>query len=129
MKTYGLFIDGRWIDPVNNGTFESLNPATAEVLGRIAKGGEQDVHKAVLAAEKALPAWKKVPPPKRGEILLKAARILREKKDELGKLVTREMGKVIAEGKGEVQEAIDFFEYISGEGSLWNFLIYNCLKL
>jgi acyl-CoA reductase-like NAD-dependent aldehyde dehydrogenase len=116
MKTYGLFIGGQWIDPVDNGTFKSFNPATGEVLGTIAKGGEQEVHQAVLAAEKALPAWKRVPPPRRGEILLKAAAVLREKKDELGELVTREMGKVIAEGKGEVQEAIDFFEYISGEG-------------
>jgi aldehyde dehydrogenase (NAD+) len=116
MKEYGLFIGGEWIDPVHGGTFESRNPATGEILGTIAKGGEQDVHNAVLAAEKALSDWKRYPPPKRGEILLKAAGILREKKDELGELVTREMGKVIAEGRGEVQEAIDFFEYISGEG-------------
>jgi len=116
MKEYGLFIGGKWVDPFKDGTFQSTNPATGEILGTIAKGGEQDVHNAVLAAEKALAGWKKYPPPKRGEILLKAAGILREKKDELGELVTREMGKVIAEGKGEVQEAIDFFEYIAGEG-------------
>ncbi len=72
--------------------------------------------RAYEVAEKTFPKWKQFPPPKRGEILLKAAATMRARKQELGELVTKEMGKVIAEGKGDVQEAIDFLEYIAGEG-------------
>jgi aldehyde dehydrogenase (NAD+) len=96
--------------------FLSKNPATGETLASVAKGTVADVQAAVEAARKAFPNWKATPPPKRGEILLRAAMILRERKESLGALVTREMGKVIAEGKGDVQEAIDFLEYIAGEG-------------
>ncbi len=71
---------------------------------------------AVEAASRAFPAWKNYPPPKRGEILLRAAAVVHRGKNELGQLVTKEMGKMIAEGRGEIQEAIDFFEYIAGEG-------------
>jgi aldehyde dehydrogenase (NAD+) len=116
MKKYGLYMDGKWVKSVSGQTFQTKNPATGEVLGTLPEGTGEDVQKAVEVAEKAFPKWRRVPPPKRGEILLKAAGIMRERKDELGELLTKEMGKVIAEGKGEVQEGIDFFEYISGEG-------------
>lgn len=116
MKEYGLYINGGWIKSDSGKAFPTTNPATGETLATFQVGTEKDVLKAIEAAEKAFPRWKKFPPPKRGEILLKAAAIMRARKDELGKLVTQEMGKVIAEGKGDVQEAIDFLEYISGEG-------------
>jgi aldehyde dehydrogenase (NAD+) len=116
MKEYGLFIDGEWVRSISGQTFHSTNPANGENLATFPKGTGEDVLKAVEAAERALPKWRKFPPPKRGEILLNASFIMRQRKDELGKLVTKEMGKIIAEGRGDVQEAIDFFEYISGEG-------------
>ncbi len=116
MKEYGHYINGEWTKPGIGRTFESKDPATGSALAEFAKGSETDVSRAVEAAEKAFPEWKRYPAPKRGEILLRAASIMRERKDALGELVTREMGKVIAEGKGDVQEAIDFIEYISGEG-------------
>ena len=116
MKKYGLYINGEWIPSSSGKTFETRNPADGETLAFFQEGTEKDVKKAVEAAERAFPQWRKFPPPKRGEILLKAAAIMRERKEELGKMVTQEMGKVIAEGKGDVQEAIDFLEYISGEG-------------
>jgi acyl-CoA reductase-like NAD-dependent aldehyde dehydrogenase len=116
MKEYGLYIDGEWIKSASGKTFPTDNPATGEILATFQLGTPKDVLQAVAAAEKAFPRWKKFPPPKRGEILLKAAGIMRVRKDELGGLVTKEMGKVIAEGKGDGQEAIDFLEYISGEG-------------
>jgi acyl-CoA reductase-like NAD-dependent aldehyde dehydrogenase len=116
MKEYGLYINGEWIKSDSGKTFPTTNPATGEILATFQVGTQKDVDKAIAAAEKAFPRWKKFPPPKRGEILLKAAAIMRERKDELGELVTKEMGKVIAEGKGDGQEAIDFLEYISGEG-------------
>ncbi len=110
-----LYIDGHWIKSRKE-TFESKNPANGATLATFVKGTEEDVIRAIDTAEKAFPKWKHFPAPKRGEILLRAAEILRERKEELGTLVTKEMGKIVSEGRGEVQEAIDFFEYISGEG-------------
>ncbi len=116
MNGYGLYIDGEWRDSLSGQTFQTTNPATGEILATFPKGTGEDVHKAIEAAEKAWPNWRNYPPPKRGEILLEAASIMRQRKDEIGELVTKEMGKVIAEGRGDVQEAVDFLEYISGEG-------------
>jgi acyl-CoA reductase-like NAD-dependent aldehyde dehydrogenase len=116
MKDCGLFINGEWRASSSRDTFESTNPATGEVLARCAAGNEADVAKAVDAAARSFADWRRFPAPKRGEILLKAASILRQRKKSLGEMVTKEMGKVIAEGEGDVQEAIDFLEYIAGEG-------------
>lgn len=116
MKEYGLYINGSWIESVGGEVFETRNPATGEILATFSNGTKDDVLTAIEAAKKALPEWKKNPAPKRGEILLNVARLMRERKDELGALVTKEMGKAIAEGKGDVQEAIDFVEYMAGEG-------------
>jgi alpha-ketoglutaric semialdehyde dehydrogenase len=116
VRKCGLLIDGTWQGSSSNETFETSNPATGEVLAMCAAGNEQDVLRAVHAAEKSFAEWKRFPAPKRGEILLKAASILRQRKKSLGEIVTKEMGKVIAEGEGEVQEAIDFMEYVAGEG-------------
>jgi aldehyde dehydrogenase (NAD+) len=116
MKKYGLFINGKWIDSSDGRTFETINPANGSVLARFAQATVEDVEKAIDAAQRSFSTWKGYPAPKRGEILLKAASIMRVRKDELGELVTQEMGKIIAEGLGDAQEAIDFLEYISGEG-------------
>jgi aldehyde dehydrogenase (NAD+) len=116
MKNYGLYINGEWIKSASEKTFATKNPANGETLANFPEGTQKDVAKAIKAAEEAFPKWKRFPPPKRGEILLKAAAMMRARKEELGEMVTKEMGKVIAEGKGDVQEAIDFLEYISGEG-------------
>lgn len=116
-KRYKMFINGEWVESESGETFPSINPAhPKEVLGWFQKGNAEDVKGAVDSAEAAFEKWSSTPPPKRGEILLKAARILREKKEELARLVTTEMGKVIAEGRGDVQEAIDMAEYMAGEG-------------
>ncbi|MFZ7113664.1 MAG: aldehyde dehydrogenase family protein, partial [Desulfatiglandales bacterium] len=95
---------------------ESINPATGEILATFPEGTVKDVERAIEAASDAQTIWRGFPAPKRGEILLKAAWIMRNRKDELGELASREMGKVISEGKGDVQEAVDFLEYIAGEG-------------
>ncbi|MFQ6013780.1 MAG: aldehyde dehydrogenase family protein, partial [Thermoplasmata archaeon] len=115
-EEYGIFIGGEWVDSTGEGQIEVTNPANGEVLAHFPQGSREDVQRAVEAAEKAFPKWKATPPAKRGEIVFQAAQVLRERKDDLGKLLTRETGKIIAEGRGEVQEAIDFFEYIAGEG-------------
>lgn len=113
---YGLYIGGKWRNPKDRKRLETINPATGEVLATFPRGTEEDAAAAVKAAKSAFEKWRRTPPPRRGELLLEAARILRKKKEELGRIVTMEMGKVIAEGRGDVQEAIDFFEYASGEG-------------
>jgi acyl-CoA reductase-like NAD-dependent aldehyde dehydrogenase len=116
MKEYGLYIDGQWAESSSGRTFQTISPATGESLATFSEGNGADVERAVEAASKANLKWRTLPAPKRGEILLKAASIMRSRKEALGQMVTREMGKVISEGKGDVQEAIDLLEYIAGEG-------------
>ena len=108
MEEYGLYINGKWEKPAAAKIFATINPADGETLASFPMGTQEDVARAVGSAMNAFAKWKRVSPPKRGEILLKAAAIMRARKEELGAMVTREMGKVIAEGKGDVQEAIDF---------------------
>jgi len=116
-KNYGLYINGKWVNSISGDTFESDNPAKpSQILATFQKGCREDVDKAVKAAEKALPSWKETPPPKRGLILLKAAQLLRRDKEQLAREMTMEMGKVIQESRGDVQEAIDITEYMAGEG-------------
>jgi acyl-CoA reductase-like NAD-dependent aldehyde dehydrogenase len=117
IKKYKLYIDGEWISSVSGETFTRVNPANPdEVLGEFQKGNEKDIDKAVDAAEKAFEKWSETPAPKRGEILFKIVRMLEEQKEELAKIMTREMGKVLIEARGDVQEAIDMTYYMAGEG-------------
>jgi len=110
------FINGKWIESQSGATFESRNPATGEVLGVCARSHAEDVEAAVEAAVNAFDQWRKTPAPRRAEILFRAAEMMRQRKEELAQLVTNEMGKVIAEGRGDVQEAIDMTYYMAGEG-------------
>lgn len=116
MEEYGFYINGVWNKAKGNKRFETVSPANGEILATFPVGTKEDVDAAVSAAMKAFPKWRDTPAPKRGLILLEAARIMRRRKDELGSIVTKEMGKVITEGKGDVQEGIDFLEYMAGEG-------------
>ena len=111
-----LFIDGEWVESRSDKSIESINPATEEVLGRAPLGDDEDVTRAVEAAEEAYKKWSKTPPPQRAKTLFRAAEILRAEKDRLAALVTKEMGKVLQEARGDVQEAVDIFEYMAGEG-------------
>ncbi len=116
-KTYQLFIAGEWVDSTSGQTFESLNPADRrDVIGRFQAGNAADVAMAVKAAEQALPRWKSTPAPKRGELLYAYAELLRDNKERLARAMTREMGKVIAEARGDIQEGIDIAYLMAGEG-------------
>jgi len=110
------YIDGRWVDATDRGTFENINPATGELIANVAKSTVADVDRAVDAARRALDGWRLYPAPKRGEILFRAGEIMLTRKDDLAREMTREMGKVIAEARGDVQEGIDMTYYIAGEG-------------
>ena len=116
MKYYKLFIGGKWINSVSGETFKSLDPSTGKPIAGFQKGNEQDIERAVKAAEKALPSWSSIPAPKRGEILFKIANLLKKNKEALARLLTQEMGKVLKEAEGDVQEAVDVFEYMAAEG-------------
>ena len=113
---YGLFIDGTWETPAGAKRFQTTNPATGVAVGSFVAGSAADAERAIAAAAKAFPAWKETPAPKRGELLLRVAQRMVERKADLGRIVTTEMGKVISEGLGDVQESIDFIQYMAGEG-------------
>ncbi|MDJ0521627.1 MAG: aldehyde dehydrogenase family protein [Planctomycetota bacterium] len=115
MTTARNFIDGEWVEAGSDG-IEMFDPATGELIGTAPRGGKAEIDAAVAAAKAAFPAWSETPAPKRGEILFRAAQIMESRKEELGRLVTREMGKVKVEALGDVQEAIDMAYYIAGEG-------------
>jgi aldehyde dehydrogenase (NAD+) len=111
------FINGKWVDAISKKTFASCNPADRrDIIGSVADSDFRDVNAAVSSARLAFPSWSNCPAPKRGEILYRAAEILVKRKEVLGALVTREMGKILAEGLGDVQEAIDMTYYMAGEG-------------
>ena len=97
-------------------TFESLNPATGELIESFPRSTKADVDRAVDAAREAWESWRLVPAPERGNILFRFAQVLEQHKPELSDLMTREMGKVKAEAGGDVQEAIDMSYYMGGEG-------------
>lgn len=108
---------GKWVDAVGGRRFESRNPADSrEIVATVAYSGKEDVDLAVDAARGAFTAWRLTPAPRRGEVLFRTAEILMRRKEELGRLVAREMGKVLPEALGDVQEAIDMAYYMGGEG-------------
>ena len=114
---HGNFIAGEWCASGTGETFESVNPAdTRDVIGRFQASGPADVAEAIRAADSALPAWRATPAPKRGEILYRFGALMAEHKERLAGAMTREMGKVVAEARGDVQEGIDIAFLMAGEG-------------
>jgi aldehyde dehydrogenase (NAD+) len=116
-RVYKNFINGEWKDAKSGGAYENRNPAnTDELIGMFASSGTEDVDAAVNAANNAYNGWRLTPAPKRAEILFRAAEMLVQRKEDFSKDMTREMGKVLAETRGDVQEAIDMTYYMAGEG-------------
>ena len=116
-KVYKNFINGEWVESRSGKSMENRNPAnTDELIGMFPLATEDDVNAAVDAAREAYKTWRLVPAPKRAEILFRAAEILVRRKEDLARDMTREMGKVLAEARGDVQEAIDMTYYMAGEG-------------
>jgi len=114
---YKNYIGGRWVKSKSGETFENRNPAnTDEVVGIFQKSTPEDVDDAVAAAKEAFKKWRLVPAPKRAEILSRVADRVVKDKESLSQDMTREMGKVIKETRGDVQEAIDLGYYMAGEG-------------
>ncbi len=117
MKEYKNFINGKFVDSKSGRTFENRNPANwDELIGTFPKSNAEDMNMAIEAAKRAYPKWRAVPAPKRAEIMRRAAEIMIERKEEAARLMTREMGKVIKETRGDYQEGIDTALYASAQG-------------
>jgi aldehyde dehydrogenase (NAD+) len=117
VATYRNYIGGEWVPAASGRTFEDRNPANREdILGVFPGSDQTDVDRAVAAAREAFRAWRLVPAPRRAEIVFRAGEMLVRRKEELARLMTREMGKVLAEARGDVQEGIDTVYYMAGEG-------------
>ena len=116
-RVFKNFIDGEWVESSTGETFENRNPAdTRDLVGIFQKSNKADVNAAVAAAKRAFAKWRLVPAPRRAEIVFRAAEILIERKEDYARDMTREMGKVLAETRGDVQEAIDMTYLMAGEG-------------
>ncbi|HZP06226.1 MAG TPA: aldehyde dehydrogenase family protein [Terracidiphilus sp.] len=115
--TYHNLIGGQWVPAVSGKTILNLNPADhSDVIGAFPASDAEGIAHAVAAAKKAFATWRLVPAPKRAEILLRTGTLLQERKEKYAREMTREMGKVLAETRGDVQEAIDEAFYVAGEG-------------
>ena len=116
-KVYKNFIDGEWVEASTGQTFENRNPAdTRDVVGIFQRSGKADVDAAVAAAKAAFAKWRLIPAPRRAEIIYRAAEMLMERKEDYARDMTREMGKILKETRGDVQEAVDTAYYMAGEG-------------
>ena len=115
--SYQNFINGEWVNPASGQFPENRNPAnTHDVVGTFPQSNEDDVAQAVAAAREAYASWRLVPGPKRAEILFRTAELLVQRKEEYAREMVREMGKILKETRGDVQEAIDMTYYMAGEG-------------
>jgi alpha-ketoglutaric semialdehyde dehydrogenase len=116
-RVFKNFIDGEWVAAKSGKTLENRNPAnTDEIIGEFPLSGPEDVDAAVSAARNAYKSWRLTPAPKRAEILFRVAELLVKRKEDFAHDMTREMGKVLAETRGDVQEAVDMTYYMAGEG-------------
>jgi aldehyde dehydrogenase (NAD+) len=113
---FGNFIDGEWRPSHSGRTFESRDPSNGQLIGTFAASDAADVGAAVAAARDAFPGWRATPAPRRGEILYQFAALLAESKERLSRAMTSEMGKVLEEARGDVQEGIDIAYLMAGEG-------------
>jgi aldehyde dehydrogenase (NAD+) len=116
MAQFKNYISGKWVEARSGEEFERRNPANGELIGTFAKSDARDVDDAVQAAKAAFAKWRLYPAPKRGEILYRLGSLLAENKDRLAREMTEEMGKVLTEAGGDVQEGIDMCFYMAGEG-------------
>ena len=117
MRTYLNYIAGAWVEPSTGSYRDNTNPAdTRDVIGRFPLSGAADIERAVAAAQRGFDLWKRTPAPARGDVLRRVGEILSSRKEELADLMTREMGKPLAETRGDVQEGIDTAFYAATEG-------------
>ena len=113
--TNTMLVNGQWAPAASGATYAVSDPATGEHLADVADGGRDDVRRIIDAAAAAFPAWRATVARERARILARTAALLRERADDIGRLMTAEQGKPLAEAKGEVEYAASFFEWFAGE--------------
>ena len=117
MTTFDNFIGGAWVAPLTGDYFENHNPADRrDLIGRFPASGAADVHAAVASAQRGFDRWKRTPAPARGDVLRRVGDLMAARKEDIANLMTREMGKPLAETRGDVQEGIDTAYYAATEG-------------
>ena len=117
MADFKNFIAGDWVAPATGDYFENRNPADwNDVIGRFPRSGADDLKRAIASAKRGFVQWSQTPAPIRGQVLQRVGQLLVERKEEIARAMTREMGKVLAETRGDVQEGIDTAYYVAGEG-------------
>ena len=114
-RSDSLYIDGAWRSASNGGTFSVINPATEEPLAQLANATEQDVDAAIAAAQKGLEVWRKVQPWERSRIIRRVSELLREREADIAKALTLEVGKPLAQAKGEAIGSAEQFEWFAEE--------------
>jgi len=112
---FGQFIDGRWVSAAKKETYDVINPATEEIIGKASKASKEDIDKALKSAEKGFEVWKKTTPWERSYKIRKIADLMRKKNNELAKWMTLETGKPLAESLAEVSGSADIFEWNAEE--------------
>ncbi len=116
-KTFKNFIAGSWVAPATGEYYEDRNPADwRDLIGRFPSSGKRDVERAIASAWRGFEQWRRVPVPQRGDVMRRVGDLLATHKEEIARAMTREMGKVLAEARGDVQEGIDTAYYAAGEG-------------
>lgn len=110
------YIGGQSVAGSTGEYYPDVNPATGELLGQTSVAGAAEVDLAARTAHEAFKSWRAMPAPRRGEILYRIAQLIEERKEDLARLMSQEMGKVLFEARGDVQEAVDEFYYMAGEG-------------
>ena len=117
MSAYQNFIDGAWVTSASGDLFENRNPADRDdLIGTFQQSSAADAERAIDAARRAYSSWRLVPAPRRAEVLFRAGQLVSERKESLARDMTREMGKVLDEARGDVQEAVDMTFFMAGEG-------------
>ncbi|MDC3233340.1 NAD-dependent succinate-semialdehyde dehydrogenase [Pelagibacteraceae bacterium] len=114
-NNFGQFIDGKWQRSLSGETYDVINPATEEVIGKVSKANKEDVQLAIKSAAKGLILWKNTSPWERAKVLRRISELIRKKIDILSKWMTIEVGKPLSEGPGEINGAADIFEWNSEE--------------
>ena len=114
-EKYGQFIDGKWQKSSSGETYDVINPATEEVIGKASKANSEDIQKALKSAEKGLKIWRNTSPWERSKIIRKISELMKQRVDILSKWLTLEVGKPLTEGPGEIGGAADIFEWNSEE--------------
>ena len=114
-EKFGQFINGEWVKSSSGETYDVINPANEDVIGKASKANSEDIQKAIKSAQKGLEIWKNTSPWERAKVLRKISELIRKKIDLLSKWMTLEDGKPLTEGPGEINGAADIFEWNSEE--------------